>query len=81
MDKNKSAIANVTVPANMLNFSVEIRKFSSGNISIVANRKYNITVTAISDQRTSYPSAPVVVSKCLCTVIACIVAHPQMVWS
>ena len=56
MDQYSPAI--VTVPANML--SVE---FPYNGTSIVANRKYNITVSAISDQRISYPSDPVVVGK------------------
>ena len=53
--------ASVTVPANML--SVEISEFPDNGTSIVANREYTITVSAISDQGTSYPSDPVVVSK------------------
>ena len=56
MDQNNSA--SVTVPANT--FSVE---FPDSGTSIVVNREYNITVSAISDQGTSYPSDPVVVSK------------------
>ena len=53
--------ASVTVPANMS--SVEISEFPDNGTSIVANREYTITVSAISDQGTSYPSNPVVVSK------------------
>ena len=53
--------ASVTVPANML--SVEISEFSDSGTSIVGNREYTITVSAIRDQGTSYPSDPVVVSK------------------
>ena len=53
--------ASVTVPANMS--SVEIREFPDNGTSIVANREYTITVSAISDQETHYPSDPVVVSK------------------
>ena len=55
--------ASVTVPANML--SVEISQFPADNnaISIVANREYTITVSAISDHGTSYPSDPVTISK------------------
>ena len=53
--------ASVTVPANMS--SVEISEFPDNGTSIVANREYTITVSAISDQGTSYPSDPVVVSK------------------
>ena len=59
MDQYSPAI--VTVPANML--SVEISQFSYNGTSIVANREYNITVSAISDQGTSYSSDPVVVGK------------------
>ena len=50
--------ASVTVPANML--SVEINEFPHNGTSIVANREYTITVSAISDQGKSYPSDPVV---------------------
>ena len=54
--------ASVTVPPNML--SVELRQFLADNtISIAANREYNITVSAISDQGTSYPSDSIIVSK------------------
>lgn len=53
--------ASVTVSANMS--FVEISEFPDNGTSIVANREYNITVSAISDQGTSYPSDPVVVSK------------------
>ena len=53
--------AIVTVPANIL--SVEIRRFPGNGTSVVANRVYTITVSAISDQETNYPSDPVVVSK------------------
>ena len=51
--------ASVTIPANML--SVEISEFPDNGTSIVANREYTITVSAISDQGISYPSDPVVV--------------------
>ena len=53
--------ANLTVPANIS--SVETSEFPDNGTSIVANREYTITVSAISDQGTSYPSDPVVVSK------------------
>ena len=53
--------ANLIVPANMS--SVEISEFLDNGTSIVANREYTITVLAISDQGTSYPSSPVDVSK------------------
>ena len=59
MDQYGQAI--ITVPANML--SVEISEFPENGTSIVANRNYTITVSAINDQGTSYPSDPVVVSK------------------
>ena len=68
--------ASVTVPANMS--SVKISEFPDNGTSIVANREYTITVSAISDQGTSYPSDPVVVSKLscifkhfICTYIQC----------
>ena len=53
--------ASVIVPANMS--SVEISEFPDNGTSIVANKEYIITVSAISDQGTSYPSDPVTVSK------------------
>ena len=53
--------ASVVVPANMS--SVEINEFPDSGTSAVANREYTITVSAISDQGTSYPSDPVVISK------------------
>ena len=60
--------ASVTIPANMS--SVEISEFPDNGTSIVANREYTITVSAISDQGTSYPSDPVVVSKYLyCSIV------------
>ena len=46
--------------------SVEISEFPGNGTSIVANREYIITISAISDQGTSYPSDPVV-SKSTCT--------------
>ena len=66
MDQYSPAI--VTVPANMS--SVEISELSDNGTSIVANREYTITVSAIMNDGISYPSDPVVVSKCLyCTCI------------
>ena len=59
--------ASVTVPANMS--SVEISEFPDNGASIVANREYTITISTISDQGTSYPSEPVVVSKFLHHII------------
>ena len=57
--------ASVTVPANMS--SVEIGEFPDNGTSIIVNREYTITVSAISDRGTSYPSDdPVVVSKSSC---------------
>ena len=53
--------ASVTVPANMS--SVEISQFPDNGTSVVANREYTITVSARSDQGTSYPSDPVTISK------------------
>ena len=51
--------ASVKVPATRL--SVEINRFPDSCTSIPANREYNITVSAISDQGISYPSDPVVI--------------------
>ena len=59
MDQYSSA--SVAVPADML--SVEISDFIDSDTSIVTNREYTITASAISDQGTSYSSDPVVVSK------------------
>ena len=65
--------ANLIVPANMS--SVEISEFPDNGTSIVANREYTITVSAISDQGTSYPSDPVVVSKSLYCIRTYIVKY------
>ena len=43
--------------------SVKIGQFPYNGTSIVANREYTITVLAISDQGTSYPSGRFVISK------------------
>ena len=61
MDQYSPAI--ITVPANML--SVEISQIPADDIiiRIAANREYTITVSAISDQGTSYYSDPVTISK------------------
>ena len=56
MDQYNST--SVMFPADMLSFEL-----TNSNSSIVANREYTITVSAISDQGTSDPSDPVVVSK------------------
>ena len=69
MDQYSPAI--VTVPANMS--SVEISQFPYNGTSIVANREYTITVSAVSDQGTNYPSDPVVVGKFSCTYTNCFV--------
>ena len=61
MDQYNST--SVTVPANT--FSVEISEFPGNSTRIVTNREYTVTVSAISDQGTSYHSDPVVVSKFL----------------
>ena len=61
MDQYSPAI--VTIPANMS--SVEISQFPDNGTSVVANREYTITVSAISDQGISYPSDPVVIGKFL----------------
>ena len=57
--------ASVTVPANVL--SADISELPDNGTSIVANREYTITVSAISDHEYSYPSDPVVFSKFECT--------------
>ena len=59
MDQRSSG--SVTVPANVS--SVEISEFPNNDTAMVANSEYTITVSAISDQETSYPSDPVVVSE------------------
>ena len=59
MDQRSSG--SVTVPANVS--SVEISEFPNNDTPMVANSEYTITVSAISDQETSYPSDPVVVSE------------------
>ena len=60
MDQYSPAI--VTVPANMS--SVEISQFPADNgTSIVVNREYTITVSAVSDHERNYPSDPVVIGK------------------
>ena len=61
MDQYSPAI--ITVPANML--SVEISQFPDNGTSIVSNKEYTITVSAISDQGTNYPSDSVTISKYL----------------
>ena len=60
MDQYSPAI--VTVPANMS--FVKISELSDSDTSIVANRAYIITVSAITNDGISCPSDPVV-SKCL----------------
>ena len=65
MDQYSPAI--VAVPANMS--SVEISQLPYNGTSIVANREYTITVSAISDQGRSYPSDPVVVGECSCAYV------------
>ena len=55
------SLASVTVPAST--FSTEISEFPDNGTSIIANRNYTITVSAISDRGTSYPSDPIVISK------------------
>ena len=51
--------ASVTAPVNKL--SVGISEFPGNGTSIVANREYTITVSAVSDQ--GYPSYPTVIGK------------------
>ena len=59
--------ASVMVPANM--FSVEMNQFPDNGTRIVANREYTITVSAISDQGTSYLNDPVTVSRFSCMYV------------
>ena len=59
--------SNIVVSADMS--SVEISEFPDNRASIVANREYNITVSAISDEGTNYPSDPIVVSKLSCSYV------------
>ena len=59
MDQYSPAI--ITVPANMS--SVEISQFPDNGTNVVTNREYTITVSAISDQGTSYSSDPVSIGK------------------
>ena len=61
--KDQYSPAIKTVPANMS--SVKISQFPDNGTSIVANREYTITISAISDQGISYPSDPVTISKLL----------------
>ena len=58
-------------PASITTYgsSIVIRRFFYNGTSIVANRVYNITVSAISDARESYPSDPIIVSKFSCTFV------------
>ena len=58
---NQYSPASVTVPASMS--SVEISQFPDNGTSVVVNTEYTITVSAISDQGTSYSSDPTFVSK------------------
>ena len=81
MDQYSPAI--VTVPANMS--SVKMSQLPHNGTSLVANREYTITVSAINDQGTSYPSNPVVISKFayvnmknICTVI--IIIYEYMIY-
>ena len=54
-----------SVTVSKYRYSTEISWLPDNATSIVANREYTITVSAMSDQafRKSYPSDPVVVSK------------------
>ena len=73
MDQDSTAI--VTVPANIS--SVEISQFPDNDTSIVANREYTITVSAISDG-ISCPSDPVVISKFIYIQFTCIFKYGGM---
>ena len=52
---------SVTVPGYQL--STEITRLPDNGTSIVANREYTITVSALSDQRKNYPGTPIIVSE------------------
>ena len=72
MDQYNSS--NIIVPADVS--FIEISEFSENGISIVTNREYTITVSAISDEGTNYPSDPIIVSKLSCSYVlyvSCIV--------
>jgi len=43
--------------------SIELSLFSSNGTRVVANRIYNITISAIGNGRIRYPSDPIIVSK------------------
>ena len=59
-----------SVDVSPYQFSRTISDFPDNDSSIVANTEYTINVSAISDQGTSYPSDPIVVSKySLCTYV------------
>ena len=66
MDQYSPAI--VKVPTDV--FSVKLTYLVDNRTEILTNTIYTITVIAISDEETSYPSSPVVVSKfsymCMC---------------
>ena len=64
MDQYNSA-ANVIVPANVS--SIEINQLDN-DTSILANTKYTIIVSAISDQGISYHGDPFVISKVKCNL-------------
>ena len=76
MDQYSPAI--VTAPAN-ISF-VEISQFPYNGTSIVANREYTITVSAISDQGTGCPSHPTFISKFAYSLLLCIVKHGMYVY-
>ena len=50
-------------PSEMVSADLLSIELTNSYSSIVVNREYTITVSAISDQEISYPSDPVVVSK------------------
>ena len=72
--------------------SVEISQFPyNGTSIVVANREYTITISAISDQGTSYPSDPVVVGEFHVTtqtysyytiyLLFCVILHIQNIFN
>ena len=60
--------------------SKTISEFPDNGTSIVVNKEYTITVSAISDQETRYPSNPITVSKFSCMCVHTAKIHNNMVF-
>ena len=78
IDEYEITVMDQYRPASVTTYltSIDIRNFYYNGTSIVANKVYNITVSAISDAGRSYPSDPIIVSKfCVCTCNYAILAH------